>query len=88
MEITSVVCQDLFDLRPLWHGADRTLFGRDEIGRRVGKAQHFGKLLLVESSDPVLQRIVQDAGAEGISRAGGLDRSAETKAGTKTRVSP
>ena len=63
------------------HGADRAFLGGDQIGGRIGKAQHTAKAVFAAIVETVCEDVVQHAGAEGVARAGGFDRAAEQKCG-------
>ncbi len=71
----------LFHRGPVGHGADGALFGGDQVGRRIGKPEHLVQVGGGEALQAVFQHKVQDAGAEGIPCAGGLDDPAQSTPG-------
>ena len=67
----------------LRHRADGTLFGGDQVRRRIGKAEHLVQILDRQAVQAVFQHKIQDAGAEGIPCPGGLNDTAQRTAGLK-----
>ena len=86
--LNSIFLQQRHHLFPLWHGADGALFRGDQVGRRVGKAQHHRELLRCQALQAVFQHEVQHRGAEGVSRAGGLNGAAQLERRDEHRSPP
>ena len=73
--------KNLLYIRFTGHDPERSFFGGDKIGRRIGKSEHIGQGCFGAIVETVIQHIVQHAGTEGVARAGRFDRAAEQKCG-------
>ena len=59
------------------HGANGSLFGGNQIGRRVGKPKHLVQIPGGQPVQAVFQYKIQNAGAEGVPRPGGFNDAAQ-----------
>ena len=72
-----------FDLLILWHRADRSFFGCDQIGRGVSKMEHLCQIIKSQPIQSVFQHVIQHTGAEGIPRSRGLNDAPQLAGGDK-----
>ena len=85
-EIFLICCQQSFHFAALRHSADGALPGGDNIGCRIGKAEHSLPIFGSQTGNTVFQHKIQYAGAEGVAGAGGLNGAAQLKGGHEHRL--
>ena len=77
------ILQQTVDLLPGRHDPQGSFSGRNERRSGVGKGEHLAQLLFPQPRQPVIEDVVQNAGAEGIPGTGGLDRVFQFPRGDK-----